>query len=138
MRILVTILLSLLLLAPASAATIRPMTASPGVDELRRACSSAGGDFVIHADGGGYGCIVKNCDGKGGICQIACDNNNNCNGSTPLIIRNAVTLLGILQNGDMVVRDRTTTGGTNSLSDKGPSGAAAAAPPATKVEPSFY
>lgn len=128
MRILVTILLSLLLLAPASAATVRPMSASPGVDELRRACSRAGGDFVIHADGGGYGCIVENCDGKGGTCQIACDNNNNCNGSTPLIIQGNVTLLGILQNGDMVVRDRMTTGGTNSLSDKGPAGAAAAPP----------
>ena len=136
MRILVTILLSLLLLAPASAATIRPMSASPGVDELRRACSRAGGDFVIHPDGGGYGCIVENCDGKGGVCQIACDNNNNCTGSTPLIIPGGVTLLGILRNGDMVVRESRPTTSPGSLSDKGPAGAAA--PPAQKVEPSFY
>jgi len=134
MRILVTILLSLLLLAPATAAVTRPMTASPGVDELRRACSSAGGDFVIHEDGGGYGCIVENCDGKGGTCQIACDNNNNCNGSTPLVIPGAVTLLGILQAGDMVFRDPRPSGSPGSLSDPGPAGAAAA-PPASAAPP---
>lgn len=136
MRILVTLLLSLLLLAPASAATVRPMQASPGVDELRRACSSAGGDFVIHADGGGYGCIVENCDGKGGTCQIACDNNNNCNGSTPLVIQGGTTLLGILQNGDMVLRDpKVGSGGGNSLSTPGSAGAAA---PVDDKPPVFY
>jgi hypothetical protein len=47
------------------------------------ACKSAGGTFVPHADGQGYGCDKKNCDGKGGTCRVSCDTAGQCNGSTP-------------------------------------------------------
>lgn len=121
---------------PAQANVIRPMAAKPGVGELRQACSSAGGTFSVHADGGGYGCEKKDCDGKGGTCIVACDNNNNCNGSTPTRLVNPATLIGILQNGSEVIRDPITTGGTNSLSSPGGASGAAAAP--AQSYPSFY
>lgn len=64
-----------------------PNVASAGfkatVTEVRLSCSKSGGTFEVHKDGKGYGCIRKNCDGKGGNCIVACDNNNNCNSSTP-------------------------------------------------------
>jgi hypothetical protein len=47
------------------------------VAEVRKAC---GASFEPAADGSGYGC-TKDC--KGGKCTVACDNNNNCTGSTP-------------------------------------------------------
>ncbi len=139
----VFVLLSLLLATafasalPAQANVIRPLAAKPGVGDLRMACSSAGGTFSVHADGGGYGCEKKNCDGKGGTCTVACDNNNNCNGSTPTRLVNPTTLIGILQNGSEVIRDPITTGGTNSLSSPGTGGSAPAATSASKPPPDF-
>ena len=51
------------------------------VAEIKSACTSVGGTFS--QDSGGYGCSKDNCDGKGGLCVVGCDNNNNCNGQTP-------------------------------------------------------
>lgn len=54
------------------------------VADIRSSCSKAGGSFSVHPDGGGYGCIKNNCDGKGGTCTVACDNKtNDCYGTTP-------------------------------------------------------
>lgn len=124
LRLLAVSLLFCFTALPASANVVRPMEASPGATDLRKACSTAKGTFDISPDGQGYSCTTTNCDGKGGSCTVECDNNNNCNGSTPTRIA-PTTLLGILQNGDMVVRDRKT-GGTDSLS--GPSDGGAPAP----------
>jgi hypothetical protein len=66
----------------AQAATIRYI-GKYSVADVRRGCSIAGGTFSASPDGGGYGCVKNNCDGKGGKCTVACDNNNNCNGETP-------------------------------------------------------
>jgi hypothetical protein len=127
LRVFVLLSLLLAMALPAQANVLRPLAAKPGVGDLRSACSSAGGTFSVHADGGGYGCETKNCDGKGGNCIVACDNNNNCSGSTPTRILNPTTLIGILQDGNAVLRDPVTTGGTDSLSSPGPAGAAAPA-----------
>ena len=134
----VFVLVSLLLgfSALPAQAEIRQMAAKPGVGELRLACSRAGGQFDISPDGEGYACTTRNCDGKGGNCTVACDNNNNCNGQTPSRTINPTTLVGILQNGNPVVRDPVTTGGTSSLSSPGDAGTTAAAPP--PLVPSFY
>ena len=125
----VFVLLSLLLATalPAQANVIRQLAAKPGVGDLRQACSRGGGQFSIAADGSGYGCTKKNCDGNGGVCEVACDNNNNCVGSTPTRLDKPTTLIGILQNGNEVIRDPVTTGGTTSLSS--PGGASGAAAP---------
>ena len=125
----VFVLLTLLLATALPAqAEIRSLSTKVGVGDLRMACSSAGGTFSVHPDGGGYGCEKKNCDGKGGDCIIACDNNNNCNGQTPSRTITPTTLVGILQNGNPVVRDPIVTGGTSSLSSPGDASTAAAAP----------
>ncbi|RYE87341.1 MAG: hypothetical protein EOP19_04510 [Hyphomicrobiales bacterium] len=117
---------------PASANVLRPISAKVGVGELRGACSSAGGTFSVHADGGGYGCEKKDCDGKGGTCIVACDNNNNCNGSTPTRITTPMTIVGILQDGNLVLRDPVVRG-TDSLS--GPVTGGAAATPSEPIKP---
>jgi hypothetical protein len=72
------------------------------VSQVRMACSKAGGSFSAHMDGGGYGCVKANCDGKGGNCQVQCDNNNNCTGTTPSRTAAATTVTGILVNGGAV------------------------------------
>lgn len=130
------VLLPLASIAMPAQAEIRQMAAKPGVGELRLACSKAGGQFDVSPDGGGYACTTKDCDGQGGNCTVACDNNNNCVGSTPARIVSPTTLIGVLQNGDMVVRDPVVTGSTNSLADPGTGGAPSAK--TTKEEPSFY
>lgn len=135
LRVFVLLSLLLAMAVPAQANVVRPLTAKPGVGDLRSACSSAGGTFSVHSDGGGYGCETKNCDGKGGTCTIACDNNNNCHGSTPAITVKPTTLIGILQNFNEVIRDPVTTGGTESLSSPGPAGAPAAAAKSAPVPP---
>ena len=128
------LLVTLAFIVPAlpAAAEIRQMAAKPGVSELRGACSKAGGQFDVSPDGQGYACTTKDCDGKGGNCTVACDNNNNCTGSTPARIVKPTTLIGILQNGDMVLRDPVVTGSTQSLSSPSAGGqkpAASSEPP---------
>jgi hypothetical protein len=107
LRLFLVTLLLILPVLPASA-EIRSMAAKPGVSELRGACSKAGGQFDVSPDGQGYACTTTNCDGKGGNCTVACDNNNNCTGSTPARIVSPTTLIGILQNGKLVIRDPKT------------------------------
>jgi hypothetical protein len=66
------------------------------VSQVRAGCSKAGGTFGVHIDGGGYGCTKANCDGKGGNCQVQCNNNNQCTGSTPGRVQPTGSVLGIL------------------------------------------
>jgi hypothetical protein len=103
------------------------------VGALRATCSSVGGTFGVHPDGGGYGCVKANCDGKGGKCQVQCDNNNNCTGTSPARTTNN-------EYGIMAVFGNYATGGNagtsgsaapgGSILDSAP-GMGAAAPSAT-------
>ena len=65
-------------------------------------CANAHG--VLTEDPGGYGCTKANCDGKGGMCSVACDNDDNCIGSTPGKIHLS-TVTGYLLNGGIVNHD---------------------------------
>jgi hypothetical protein len=67
----------------AESALAKRVSFTATVSQVRSACSKVGGSFEVHIDGRGYGCVNKNCDGQGGTCQVQCNNNNNCNGSTP-------------------------------------------------------
>jgi hypothetical protein len=93
------------------------------VSDVRRGCSAVGGSFSVHADGGGYGCIKKNCDGKGGWCQVQCDNNNNCQGATPGRTL-PKSLHGVLTGGEQSAQpdtppSRPPKGGTVSVTGSG-------------------
>lgn len=50
-------------------------------------CNKVGGTFTNSGSthtGQSYGCTKKNCDGKGGDCEVSCDSKSNeCYGSTP-------------------------------------------------------
>jgi len=72
--------------AASAANKIRPLQNKYSRAALQSACSAGGGTFSSAADGGGYGCYRQNCDGKGGLCSIGCDNRGNCYGSTPAIL----------------------------------------------------
>ncbi|MDC7786802.1 hypothetical protein PQJ75_19900 [Rhodoplanes sp. TEM] len=70
-------------LAMGGVAAAKKINLTATVTQVRIACSKVGGQFGVHMDGGGYGCVKENCNGKGGKCIIACDNNNNCVGTYP-------------------------------------------------------
>lgn len=126
LRTILVLIIGMLLCLPAAAENkLVKISGTHGMGEIAGACASAGGEFIIHSDAGGYGCTKKDCDGKGGDCHVACDNGGNCNGSTPARILKAVTMFGLLQNGNMVYRNQAgSAGGPQSLS--GSAGAAAA------------
>jgi hypothetical protein len=90
------VILALGALPSLASAEGRKISGKHGVGEIRNACSKAGGTFSVHDDGAGYGCNVKNCDGKGGNCTVACDNNGNCHGSTPGRILPGTAVTGVL------------------------------------------
>lgn len=69
------------------------------VTAVRAGCSKGGGSFQPHMDGKGYGCSKANCDGKGGDCHVACDNNNNCVGSTPARVDVRTGIVSVINNG---------------------------------------
>jgi hypothetical protein len=71
------------LVADAASAEIRPLQNKWSRAALQRSCAAGGGTFSDSPDGGGYGCYKSNCDGKGGLCSIGCDNQGNCKGQTP-------------------------------------------------------
>jgi hypothetical protein len=127
--------IALLAAGTAHAETKARLYGGYGPADIERACRNAGGRPT--GGGGMYGCVKENCDGKGGTCSVECFDPLTCWSTTPAQMVNPTTLMGLLQAGDMVVREPKTQGSPGSLSDKGPSGGAAA-PPATKVEPSFY
>jgi hypothetical protein len=140
LRVFVLLTLLVAFAAPARAEVTRPMSSHPSSSQLASACGAAGGDFVDNTDvdpNGGYQCTKSNCDGQGGKCTVSCGTKG-CAGTTPSRIVKPMTLIGLLQNGNEVIRDPIVTGGTDSLSDPssaGPASAAAATPP---PPPSFY
>lgn len=80
------------------------------VADVRKACGSA---FEPAADGSGYGCTksCKSSSGGNGKCTVACDNNNNCKGSTPDIKVPGGSLTGNL-NAVLTNKMRMQTGGS--------------------------
>lgn len=132
LRTVMALLVGLLLCSPVHAETVTKIPGKMSVTDLAGACGAAGGTFGFSADGGTYGCGKANCDGKGNDCTIVCDTGGNCSSSTPSRIAGATTILGLLQNGNMVYHDQAGPGTPQSLSDGASSGAAA--PSAPKVE----
>jgi hypothetical protein len=98
---------------------VRPMQARPDFGELQSQCVDLGGSFTRSPDGNGYACTVADCDGQGGVCTVACDNDRNCVGSTPTRITQPVSLRGILQNGDNIDRKVEPDDGGHSGGSKG-------------------
>lgn len=82
LRYLMAVLIGLLLCAPASAYVVREMVTKMTSKELRTRCDAEGGAFGTGGSGMS-GCTKGNCDGKGGECNITCDANSNCVGTTP-------------------------------------------------------
>jgi hypothetical protein len=70
--------------------------------QVLKACSDAKGTLTEDSADNSYGCHKDNCDGKGGDCTVYCTNKGNCTGATPGRLSKAITLRGLLQNGDMV------------------------------------
>jgi hypothetical protein len=81
-------------MADTASAKIVKFTAS--ASQVGAACSKVNGSFGTHIDGGGYGCVKKNCDGKGGQCEVQCSNNGNCVGQTPGRVQPGYGIGGIL------------------------------------------
>jgi hypothetical protein len=67
------------------------------VGQIKSACGSS---FGVHDDGGGYGCVKENCDGKGGQCGVSCDNKGNCTGWHPARTTSK-NFLGVLTGGQL-------------------------------------
>ena len=78
---------------------------------LRDTCKSVKGEYSVAEDGKSYSCVKHNCDGKGGDCAVACTGYS-CTGTTPARIVGPTTLIGLLQNGDMVLRAPRGDGGS--------------------------
>lgn len=105
-KLLVSIVLGLMALAPAVTAAneIRVLSSHPSSSELQASCDASGGQFSIDEGLDSYTCLKENCDGEGGHCYVNCDPTE-CIGSTPDRIVGCATLVGILQNGDMLRHD---------------------------------
>ena len=117
MRINPTICLVAALLASGAArAESAILKGAYGQADIARACQSAGGTPFGIA-GVSYGCKTENCDGNGGTCSVECTDPQHCLATTPTRIVVPTTLLGLLQNGDAIVR--APGGGAESLSEPG-------------------
>lgn len=103
------VLLSLLAAAPIQAETRR--IASVSQSQLKSACDKAGGLYSPSDGTNTYDCIKDNCDGKGGQCSVSCTSGGSCTGTTPTTLVGGQTLLGLLQNGDMVFHQPNQTSG---------------------------
>ena len=96
--------------------TISPMEERPSQGQLQSVCTSLKASFA-KVKGFGYSCLKPNCDGKGNDCSIVCHNDRRCAALMPDLIRHAMSLRGILQNGDNTDRSVDATSGGSSGSD---------------------
>lgn len=87
---------------------IRPMQERPSEGQLQGICTSVKANFTKFEDFG-YSCLKPNCNGKDEYCAIIC-HDDGCTAQTPDVIKGAVSLRGILQNGDNI--DRSNSGST--------------------------
>ena len=133
LRVFVLLILCLAAISPASAVTRQ--LASISQSELKSACGKAGGTFSPSDGTNSYDCVKDNCDGKGGFCAVSCTSKGVCTGSTPSRgTQPNQTLIGILQDGDMVLHEPDQTPPA-SLSSQGQGGAAVSAAPAGSPGP---
>lgn len=134
------VLFSILAIAPAAAEVVRPMSSHPSAGQLQGTCNAVGGSFVDNTDidpNGGYSCSKANCDGKGGECRVSCGTAG-CTGTTPSRLVHPTTLLGILQDGNMVLHHQGEDDGSSAGGDSGPpSGGAVPPPPPPPPPPAF-
>ena len=80
------------------------MQERPSEGQLQSICTSVKANFTKF-EGFGYSCLKPSCNGKGEYCAIIChDDDDSCTAQTPDVIRGAVSLRGILQNGDNIDR----------------------------------
>ena len=108
---LIVCLVAVLMASGAARAETAILRGAYGPADIARACQNAGGT-PIGVAGVSYGCKTENCDGKGGTCSVECTDPLKCKAETPARIVTPTTLLGLLQNGDMVVRAPRSGGGS--------------------------
>lgn len=97
---------------------IRPMQDRPSEAQLQGVCTSVKANCT-NLEGFGYSCMKPNCNGKGDYCTIVCHDDRRCTAGTPDVIKGAVSLRGILQNGNNI--DRRDSGSESpSDTDSGP------------------
>lgn len=99
------------------------------------ACKASGGIETNGLGAGGYGCVKKNCDGKGNGCSVECTAGGDCDGFGPRrVLRPGRGISGFL--GGLV---KVTPGlPPESLAHSGGSDGASAAPaPAPTTPPIF-
>lgn len=86
-----------------------------GAADLESACTRVDGLFSHSTEM--YGCINRTCDAAGS-CTLVCTGGN-CFAITPGKLPDHITLIGILQNGDGVVKGGAPSGPPQSLSEPG-------------------
>jgi len=111
-------------------------------DSLQSTCSQVGGTFSSNSIGS-YSCEKKNCDGKGGTCEVLCsDGDKTCTGVTPLkqrpILASGIAGIQQLLTASPGKPPKSTTTATTSrgplgggLLDTGGQGSGAGGPAAT-------
>jgi len=97
-------------------AKISPMQERPSEGQLQSVCTSVKANFTL-LKGFGFSCLKPNCDGKGNDCSIVCHDDRRCAAQTPDVIRHAMSLRGILQNGDNIDRSVDEPSGSSGGSD---------------------
>lgn len=104
---------------------IREMQERPSKGQLQTVCSSVKANFTS-LEGLGFSCVKPDCNGKGDYCSILCLGDRRCTAGTPDVIKGAVSLRGILQNGDNIKRGNASSGissgGDNDRKDSGGGG----------------
>jgi hypothetical protein len=93
--------------------SVRDMEDRPTSDRLQDICRIAAGAFGNLPHDTGYVCTKGDCDTKGGDCTVACNNDRRCIAVTPEPLSSPVSVLGILQNGDNINREKETSGGSS-------------------------
>jgi hypothetical protein len=104
------------------------MQERPSEGQLQSICTSVKANFTKF-EGFGYSCLKPSCNGKGEYCAIIC-HTDSCTAQTPDVIKGAVSLRGILQNGDNIDRNNSSSatesqgggGGGDEDEDGGPCG----------------
>jgi hypothetical protein len=91
---LIAVLLSALFASEASAMTIQIGRVTK--DSLTKTCTAMGGEMIGFNQPSAYGCVRRNCDGKGNNCSIHC-NKTGCYGHTPdAIVATSNSVSGVL------------------------------------------
>jgi len=99
-----------------------------GQNRLETLCQSVKGAVFALSDSGRFGCVHPDCDGKGGFCSIVCADGL-CTGFLPDRPAGALTLIGILQDGDNTPHGGAPLEGPTKNSGDAPATPAGGGPP---------